>query len=410
MRNLPPITNMKKINCIENKMGDWTYYLATLSFADAADTLKFAHEVNKRTDLDHLIQRELTSRSQEIAQYLTSQSQRLFGALICASFGKPIDFKSTGENVGQLTLDDESIYVLDGQHRLAAIKEVVQSNPNKFKSDFVPILLVFHHKTDPGYARARRLFTTVNRYAKQTSKSTNRVMDEDDGISFLLLRLIREFMFWSKRIKCTRTNKKKLVVLANSESMGKADSAYLMSVSSFYEVIFNLLPTGHKPGFVKLRKAQTLPQINVLDDAYGEVEIRLDELCQSVVCWKELEQNKIPDLTSLRNNLGGHPLVRPVAIIPFSLAFNEAREANVTINHIKNVVNTYSDLSRAPWIGFLWDPTGKRMHGGQEVKRLAYRVWRVLLGLTTKQEKSETNELWRAKVDPQNANPHLSLP
>src|ERR1035437_7924324 len=103
MRNLPPLTNMKKINCIESQMGDWTYYLATLSFADAANILKFAHEVNEKTDLDHLIQRELTSRSQDISQYLTSQTQRLFGALICASYGKPIDFTKTAGSLGQLT-------------------------------------------------------------------------------------------------------------------------------------------------------------------------------------------------------------------------------------------------------------------------------------------------------------------
>lgn len=391
-------------------MGDWTYYLATLTFAEAANTLRFAHEVNTKTDLDHLIQRELTSRSSEIAQYLTSQAQRLFGALICASFGKPIEFKKTGGNMGQLTIDDESIYVLDGQHRLAAIKEVVLADPNRFKNDSVPILLVFHHKTDPGYARARRLFTTVNRYAKQTSKTTNRVMDEDDGISFLLLRFIREFSFLSKRIKCTRTNKKKLVVLANSESMGKSDSAYLMSVGSFYEVIYNLLPTTQKSLFLKLRKAQTLPQIDLLDDAYGEVEIRLDELYQSIACWKQLEMNQIADVAALRSGGGGHPLVRPVAIIPFCLAFNEAREANISISHVKGIVNTYSDLSKTPWAGFLWDPSRKRMHGGQEIKRLAYQVWRVLLGLADQNEKTKTNTLWRAKVDPQNTNPHLNLP
>ena len=407
---MPSLTNMKKINCIESKMGDWTYYLATLSFKDAADTLKFAHEVNKKTDLDHLIQRELTTRSHDIAQYLTSQSQRLFGALICASFGKPIDFTKGTGGIGQLTLDDESIYVLDGQHRLAAIREAIQANPDRFTNDCVPILLVFHHKTDPGYARARRLFTTVNRYAKQTSKTTNRVMDEDDGVSFLLLRFIREFTFLSKRIKCTRITKKKLVVLANSESMGKSDSAYLMSVGSFYEVIFNLLPTKHKLLFNKLRRAQTLPQVELLDDAYGEVEYILDELCKTIACWKQLELNHIQDLSSIRNSAGGHPLVRPVAIIPFALAFTEAREAKLTLSHIKGVVDSYADLNKAPWVGFLWDPTRKRMHGGQEVKRLAFQVWRVLLGLATPQEKAEVNKLWRAKVDPQNTTPHLNLP
>jgi len=186
-------------------MGDWDYYLLSMSFADADKILKFAHEVNKKTDLDHLIQRELTDRSVEIKNYLINQPQRLFGSLICASFGEPIKFKVEKGDFGWIELDNTSkVYVLDGQHRLAAVKEALLTKPQTFTTDSLAVLLVEHKTTDAGYKRARRLFTTVNRYAKQTSKATNRVMDEDDGNSFLLLRFMREFSFYAKHIKCVR--------------------------------------------------------------------------------------------------------------------------------------------------------------------------------------------------------------
>jgi DNA sulfur modification protein DndB len=389
-------------------MGDWTYYLFTISFSHAAAILKFAYEVNHKTDLDHLIQRELTARSHEIAEYLQHQPQRLFGSLICASFGEDIDFTATSGNVGRLTLSSASkVYVLDGQHRLAAIKETVLKKPARYQDDHVAVLLVKHDTNNAGYKRARRLFTTVNRYAKQTAKATNRVMDEDDGTSFLLLRFIREFSFYCNHIKCSRKNKKGQTVLFQSESMSAADGRYLMSVSSFYEVIYNLMPTQKKPLFSKRQK---LPEVNILDDVYGEVDIRLDEICRAVRPWRELKAKTISDLNTFRSPTKGHPLVRPVAIIPFCLAFNEAAEAGITILDIEAIVNKYSDITQRPWAGVLWNSATRRMYGGQEVKRLTHRLWRLLLGVATETEKAETIAAWKSRVDPQGLNPELKSP
>ena len=399
-----------KITCLKSSMGDWTYYLFTLPFQDAEQILKFAHQVNKKTDLDHLIQRELTTRSSQIAEYLSTQPQRLFGSLICASFGEAIQY--SGKNgLGVVTLSEKSmVYVLDGQHRLAAIQEALKKNPSRYAGDNVAILLVEHLTTDAGYKRARRLFTTVNRYAKQTSKPTNRIMEEDDGNSFLLLRFIREFVFYSLHIKCSRKNKKGQRVLFQSESMGKTDAKYLMSVSSFYEVIHNLIPTANKPLFHPKKKTQMLPSVADLDDAYGEVDIRLDEIIEAVEPWKQLKSGTISDVGHLRGKAGGHPLVRPVCIIPFALAFNEAREAGVSVTQLRKLIEKYSDITAKPWNGVLWDDSRKRMFGGQEVKRLTGKLWRLIFGLATPPETVATTAEWRARVDPLGVDPTMGSP
>ena len=42
----------------------------------------------------------------------------------------------------------------------------------------------------------RRLFSSLNRYARATDESTNIIMDEDDGIAILTRRLIAEHEFF----------------------------------------------------------------------------------------------------------------------------------------------------------------------------------------------------------------------
>jgi len=399
-----------KLPCIEGTMGDWNYYLFSILFQDADNIIKFAHDVNDKTDLDHLIQRELTNRSNEIKNYLINQPQRLFGSLICASFGESIKFQSGGSGFGHIELEKQSkVYVLDGQHRLAAIKEAVKDNAQKFIKDKVAVLLVQHNTDKLGYQRARRLFTTVNRYAKQTSKATNRVMDEDDGNSYILLALIRSYKFYANHVKFSRVNKKGESVLAQSEAMGTSDTKFLMSVSSFYEVIFNLIPSKHRALFEHKRR-QRLPDILVLEDAYNNVDARLDEMAEIIDPWELLKSGTISNVIEYRGKFGGHPLLRPVCIIPFASAFNEARDNGISLDHIKSVVETYNRVDEKPWSNLLWNPVRARMNGGQEVKRLALGIWRVLLGVATPSEQKLIISEWRDKVDPQKLNPKLESP
>jgi DNA sulfur modification protein DndB len=91
-------------------------------------------------------------------------------------------------------------------------------------------------------ARARRLFTTVNRYAKKTSPVIDIVMDEDDGLAIITRRLIRENEFFSSRIKVLAKQGKGVQKLATGEAMLPADKRYLMAIGTLYKCNRNLLP------------------------------------------------------------------------------------------------------------------------------------------------------------------------
>ena len=86
----------------------------------------------------------------------------------------------------------EDYFVLYGRHRLASIKEAIGRGNDGVKQDDVSLVIIRHEDTQQGMENSRRVFTHLNRYAKQTSKSENITMDEDDGYAIVTRRLVRE--------------------------------------------------------------------------------------------------------------------------------------------------------------------------------------------------------------------------
>lgn len=190
--------------CVRGTMGDWTYYVTVMGIADLVKYVHFAEEVSPNQDLDTMIQREVSDRSKVIAEYLRRNEQRFFGSLIVAAYDGQPRFRQIKlgdaslldqieERVGVLQFDGtEQYYALDGQHRLAAFKTEQERDPERYKSDQVSMIVICHDKDKIGLTRARRLFTTVNRYAKKPSSATHTAMSEDNGVAIVTRRLIRE--------------------------------------------------------------------------------------------------------------------------------------------------------------------------------------------------------------------------
>ena len=130
-------------SAMKMKMGSWDYYVVRMKMAEVAKEVKFASEVNDDKTLDEVIQRELkeSRAKQQIVRYLQKNEERFFGSIVVAALGgeptffaieaqndpKFAAFKSqVNETFGVLFFDDSlKIYALDGQHRLFAIKELI---------------------------------------------------------------------------------------------------------------------------------------------------------------------------------------------------------------------------------------------------------------------------------------------
>jgi DNA sulfur modification protein DndB len=81
--------------CVRGTMGDWTYYVTVMGVAELVRYVRFAEEVSPNPDLDSMIQREVSDRAKEIANYLRTNSQRFFGSLIVAAYDGHPNFRAS---------------------------------------------------------------------------------------------------------------------------------------------------------------------------------------------------------------------------------------------------------------------------------------------------------------------------
>ena len=398
--------------CVRGTMGDWTYYVTVMGVDDLVRYVQFAEQVSPNNDLDSMLQRQLTNRAKEIADYLRTNEQRFFGSLIVAALDgqprfRPVSFAESllaGEGrIGLLQFDGtEQYYALDGQHRLAAFQIELKREPERYKDDQVSTIVICHAKDREGLTRARRLFTTVNRYARKTSPATHTAISEDDGVALVTRRLIREHALFKHRIKVMIVRKGKQL-LATGNAMSAADRQYLMAIETFRKCNKDLLPDHLEAEFAK---EQQIPRFESLEEAFTSISALWDKMIKAVDPWAELF-DPLATVENYRTSSGGHILVRPIGITAFVGAIATAPSA-MTIKHIRTVVLKFHDLSSAPWSGVLWNSSTKKMTVTVEAEKLARRLWRYLLGLD--EDKHKLTNDWRAMVEPGNVATTLKLP
>jgi len=260
---------------LKASMGNWTYYIVKMTMRELATEVRFASEIYEDRTLDEAIQRVLKeSRSKkEIAVYLARRQDRFFNSLVIAAMeGKPqfhpvritddekfsiIKSQKLDESFGVLTFDGgQRYYALDGQHRLKAIKTLLDRDqsaggkkesvkaPTGFEDEEVSVLMVLprHEETIKEFLVSyRRLFSDLNRYAKPTDDLTNVIMDEDDAFAILTRRQVSEYDFFT----WAGDDKKSPVVHTRSKNLKEGDS-YFTTLWTLYKMNIELLSTPNR--------------------------------------------------------------------------------------------------------------------------------------------------------------------
>jgi DNA sulfur modification protein DndB len=191
-------------------LGDWAYFTTVLPFKEVASRIQRAKEINSNPGLDNMIQRELGERVGDIANYLRTQTERFFSAIVVGVYGEPpdwfpLDLDETSDpqptnlsewardSLGILQLSgNERLFAVDGQHRVEGIKEALSENP-ALESEELVVLFVAHQATPEGIARTRRLFTTLNKYAKPVTTSEIIALDEDDAFAVVTRMIVSQY-------------------------------------------------------------------------------------------------------------------------------------------------------------------------------------------------------------------------
>ena len=135
------------------------------------------------------------------------------------------------------------IFPVDGQHRVEGIKEALKENP-ELKNQRIAAIFIGHKNDEQGKRKTRRLFTTLNRYAKPVKDDDIIALDEDDCVAITTRMLLEDYdLFTGKRVVYA---KQKAIPLNNKEAITSIITLYQANrelCKFFYENKFNKKPT-----------------------------------------------------------------------------------------------------------------------------------------------------------------------
>ena len=373
------------------KMGDWIYYVSFMTMKDVASRISVVDDIHSSKSLKALLQRRLTKNSEKIATYLLGQEQRLFNAIVVGTYGgspnwHEIDVKGRGGiaevpkniegTIGLLELrGDETLFAIDGQHRVKGIKEALPQKEALREEEICTIFVrgVSSSKRDQdpeGFQRTRRLFSTLNRYAKPVQKRDIIALDEDDVIAIITRRLLEEHPLLKDKVD-----------MGLSKSMSPTDQVNLTTIVTLYDVMDVVLRDRNR-GWSNYKRWR--PPESEVDLLYQKATQFWDRLCRQFSALRELRDSSPEDNIpgNYRSPHGGNLLFRPVGLLLIARVIADLRSIKGLSDAaaVRAIGRTPIDLSKRPWVGLLWDSTNERMLTAKENQTAARRLLYNALG------------------------------
>jgi len=367
---------------MRGKVGDWFYYTAIIKFSDLAERTSLAKEIHPAEDLRKLIQREITNRSKGIVEYIENQEQRFFNGIILGIYGgkprwNPVKLSHSNEEhitdklsyfektFGVITLDGtEEIFPIDGQHRYLGIKSAIKKS-KKYNDEEITAIFVAHKNDKNGLIRTRRLFSTLNRYAKPVNEAEIIALDEEDNAAIITRNLINDFKPFAKKILVNKT-----------KSIPKTDKVHFTNIRVLYEFV-RILETDYiykKFGLTgkKGLDHDGFSRKRMLDKDIKEIQKKFEKKIEKIIeCNGELKKfftngkiNREAKSTSL--------LFRPVGQLIFLSAFKYLKDHRPT--KIEDFLNYFDgksfSLNGKIWSKIVYDSELGRMKPDDSVKTL----------------------------------------
>ena len=361
-------------------MGDWVYYSCLMDIRTLAMRVDYADDIHNSTQLSEMIQRQLKKkRAAEIAEYLNTQSERLFNSLVVATYlGQPnwhalssvnspagnhqaLDSVSEESlaSIGFLTLrGDEKLFALDGQHRLAGIKLAIKQDLSQDPFDQVPVVFVAHKDDELGLQRTRRLFTTLNKTAKPVSKGDTIALDEDDVMALSVRWLVDQEgdLFRGDRIAFVENNN---LPISNQSS--------LTTIGNLYDIL-GIFFSGAKTSLKKKKPelAKTRPPDPELEKYFAFAKNIFVKMRQG---FNELDEffsaeDTAPVVERYRNT---NALFRPVGLEAFATVISRLSVSMSLPDAFVLAAKLPRSLASPPYSGLMWNPTQQTVSNRHKV-------------------------------------------
>lgn len=375
---------------LRGKFGDWIYYACLMQARELAARVSYAEVIHPNKELSQLIQRSLEGpRAKKIAAYLTTE-ERFFSSLVLATYGGSPNWLEVGnfrsskpdivKQISETALDSlgflqlsgsEEIFAVDGQHRLAGIKEALNRGV-AIGEEQVPVLLVGHRKDAAGRQRTRRLFTTLNKTAIPVHKRDIIALDEDDVMAITARRLV----------ETNPAFKTPKIAVISSQNIPPANRVCLTTIASLYDILrlLFMFQTG-KRSDRSLRFNR--PSDELLEQYYDHATSYFEVIGDVFKPVGELFRSNAPEEVTAKHRgpEGGHLLFRPVGLEIFTrVAIEVSTSARTPVEEsVRRLRTLPTDLTEKPYRGVLWDALRKKLIS--KGKALTIDLVRYMVGL-----------------------------
>lgn len=369
---------------LTGKFGTWRYYQFVLKVKDFAcnhgtlskpqyriKSVDEVEEIYSKNGVSNLLQRVYNpKRLTPIKNYLLNQPDRYINNLTVGIFGGSpdwIDLEITSTNndlpadripivaaqIGLISFDgSETLFVLDGQHRLKGLRSAFIEKPEVVEDDDVVCTLIIHSATDKGRQRTRRLFSTINRQAVPVSKGENILLDEDDVSAIVTRAMIEDY---------PRFKGKEIITLSKSANIGKSkdEQKCLTSVVTLYSINEALL--DHKEIYPKIdgKLVRIRPQDKTtISNATNKV-FHYWDLFFSV--FPEAEDFiTLPSEKRIELRKAGGPIcLRPIVqLAVFEILAEQKSSHMITVKRLQTLPK---EVSHPFWHYIAWDPIKNTM-------------------------------------------------
>ena len=373
------------IPSITGQFSHWRYYQMIMSVENIVEELPYlstdikyrvkttdeVDEINSAA-VNEMLQRLFDERRlQPIKNYLLQQSDKYVNNLTIAVYGGdpewlPIGLKALHDlegyseeqieevekTFGIIKLrGDEIMFVLDGQHRVKGLREAVKENPDILKEQ-IAITLIAHNPDDAGKERTRRLFTTINRYAKPVSLGESILLDEDDVSAIITRYLINDHPLLSKN-NVVAQNK-------TAELKFPTDNDKITTTICLYNINEIFIPKSIYPPYegAQSNLVRVRPSNEAVLNEYKSKIFKYWDLFFKL--FKDAH-DFINNPQGFRDNVGNLFFLRPIGQeVIFNLIFEleQLGKLNEKIDSIKKVE---PQLNSNFWNYILYDPYKQRM-------------------------------------------------
>lgn len=359
-----------RIPALRANIGTWSYYVTTLTFEQVANYVsKIDDQLHKSESLRDLIQRSITNNYISIKEYIVNQPDVFFNSLVLAVYDdypdwREIEFKYEDDETYQMGVlefpGNHKVFPVDGQHRVEGIKAALVANPD-LKNQRIAAIFIGHKNDEDGKQRTRRLFTTLNRYAKPVSLDDIIALDEDDTVAISTRYLLEEYdLFTDKR-----------VIYAKQKAIPTTNKEAITSIITLYQANIELFKVFYEEKKGKKLSKKTLEEVLKFRPSKEFIEEFIAYLTRFWDAFKE-KLSFISDYITLeinaaesfRNNeTGGNLVFRPIGFLPLiktSLLIYLREEK--TFDEIFERFNSINFcLDSKPWHYVAWNPVEKKM-------------------------------------------------